>query len=96
MAFIDKLSDAGRSLFDQSIISLNRRIDNELNSDFLPSPQTATPQDQSVVKTSDSDPRGVAKVAGSGSSWLPKATGQNMVLGAAAVAIGALIYFAVR
>lgn len=46
--------------------SVSRRIDNELNSDYLPSPQQAT-REAPVIKTADNE-LGRAKFAGTGGS----------------------------
>ena len=58
------LSDAWDALGNSTVSSLSRRIDNELNSDFLPSPQQAT-NEAPTIKTGSHE-TGAAKTAGTG------------------------------
>jgi len=62
------MSDFWDSLIDNAGASLSRKIDNELNSDYLPSPNQVLPARQTpVVKTAENE-TGRAKFAGTGAS----------------------------
>lgn len=95
MSFIDKLQDAGTSLFDQSVVSLSRRIDNELNSDFMPSPAQATGESP-VVKINDNNPNSIAKVAGTGNSFLAGVNKSTLAIGGGVVIAGVVAWLALR
>ena len=60
--------DIGSNLLNSGVDSVSRRIDNELNSDFLPSPSQATGE-APVVKTAENE-LGRAKFAGTGGSMV--------------------------
>lgn len=73
--------------------AVSRRIDNELNSDFLPAPDAST-NEAPVIKTADNE-TGVTKVAGTGGSVV--AGIPNPVLyGGGALLIGLVVYMAVK
>lgn len=95
MSIADRLNDAGTQLFSGTVTSLSRRIDNELNSDFLPSPLSST-RETPVVRTSESNPRGVAKTAGTGPSLLPAINTNTALLAGSALALGVVAYLALR
>lgn len=67
-SFLDRLADKGNELLDSATVSISRRIDNELNDDFLPSPANAT-SEAPVVKTGTNG-SGFAKTAGTGAQWV--------------------------
>lgn len=90
MSFLDDAQNFLGERVDSLGVALDRRIDNELNDDFLPSPGNATPTDQTIVKTSDNQ-TGVSKIAGSGDSWVPGIDNKILIVGGV-VALGALFW----
>ena len=73
--------------------SLSRRIDNELNSDYLPSPQQAT-REAPVVKTADNE-LGRAKFAGTGGGFVDNVPTAVWIGGGVAV-IGLIAFMALK
>lgn len=91
--FLDSALEWGRDRFDAFSRALDRRIDNEVSGDYIPSPErpsNETPQ----VKTSD-DQFGITKDAGTGGRII-KGIPNPVVYGLGALVAGGLIYWAVK
>lgn len=73
--------------FDALARALDRRIDNELNAEFMPSPQQM--QSGEVTVTTSDDERGITKAAGTGGRFIPQVPNSILYVGIAA--IGAVI-----
>lgn len=87
------LKDNFASLGNQAFASLNRKIDNEIAGEPLPSPYTAT-NERPVVKTADNE-LGRSKFAGTGSSVVDNLPKAAIIIGGLGLA-GVIAFVALR
>lgn len=87
------MADFFSDLIDNAGVSLSRRIDNELNSDFLPAPQV--PSNETPKVQTSNDKTGVNKEAGSGAQII-KGVNNKVLFGGGALVLGLVVYMAVK
>jgi len=78
--------------WDQLVDSVDRRIDNELNAEFMPSPTGVGHSDEITIKTAENE-TGSAKAAGTGGRYVSAIP--NAALFAGLAVVGGLIAFKV-
>ena len=81
------------SLLSSAQVSVSRRIDNELNSDFYPSPDSGKTEGQTV--TTASNKTGSTKEAGTGATII-NGVPNAAVFGVGALGLGLIIFLAVK
>ena len=90
------MADFWDSLIDNAGASLSRKIDNELNSDYLPSPNQVQPARQTpVVKTAENE-TGRAKFAGTGSSGVIGGVSNTVLIVSGVAVVGLVALLALR
>lgn len=82
------------SFLSDARVSLSKYVDNELNSDFYPSPNTQPTGDGIKVQTANNE-TGVNKDAGTGSQFVVGVP-NGVLFGVGGLTLAAIIYFAVK
>ena len=89
------MADFWDNLIDNAGASLSRKIDNELNSDYMPAPQSPNYKASApVVKSADNE-LGRAKYAGTGGGMLSGLPMTGVAVGGAVI-LGVIVLLALR